>query len=152
MLAKMLHMVLDGSDRAEGGITEEAMVEGFPANGVLLIGVGEGNVGPLLHVIPRTVTGWDALDKQTAESCVIEMEGLALAMVSGGGEGIFPRAAEEVEGEGAQVRDSLGPWTIGVMGEAGDQGLKDHDVDGPDVRGSGVLILPSLEEGLEWET
>ena len=37
------------------------------------------------------------------------------------------------------------------MGEADDQGLKDHDVDGPDLRGSRVLVLPSLEEGLEAE-
>ena len=37
------------------------------------------------------------------------------------------------------------------MGEGLDQGLEDRDVDGPDTGGSGVLISPSLEEGLEVE-
>ena len=148
----MLRMALDSLDRAEGGIAGEAMAKGFPVSGVLLISVGtKGDIGPLLHVMPRTVTGWDVLGKQAAESGVIEMEGLALAMVGGGGQGIFPGVTEEVEGKGAQVKDGLGLQAVGVMGEAGDQGLKDHDVDRPDMGGSGVLVLPSLEEGLEAE-
>ena len=132
VLVKMVDMALDGSDRAEGGVAgEEAMAEGFPKSGVLLISVGEGDVSLMLHVIPRTITGRDALGKQAAESSVIEVEGLAVAPVSGRREGVFTRAAEEVEGKGAQVKDGLGTCLIGVMGETGDQGLEDGDVDWP---------------------
>ena len=79
------------------------------------------------------------------------MEGLALAMIGGGREGIFPRAAEEVEGKGAQVQDGLGPGAGSGSGEGCDQGLEDCDVDGPDMGRSGVLIRPSFEEVLEVE-
>ena len=37
------------------------------------------------------------------------------------------------------------------MGEGVDEGTKDGDVDGPDMGGSGVLISPGFEEGLEVE-
>ena len=37
------------------------------------------------------------------------------------------------------------------MGEGVDEGAKDGDVDGPDTGGSGVLISPGFEEGLEVE-
>ena len=60
------------------------MSKGLPACAVLLIGVSKGDVGPLLHVIPRTRTGRDALDGRMAERCVGEMERLAAAMISGG--------------------------------------------------------------------
>ena len=79
------------------------------------------------------------------------MEGLALATISGGREGIFPRVAEEVEGEGAQVQDGLGPGAVSGLGEGCDQGLEDHDVDGPDMGRGRVLVCPSFEEGLEAE-
>ena len=151
VLEEMLDVVLDGSDRTEGGVTGEAMAKGFPTSGVLLISVHKGDVGPLLHVIPRTGTGWDALEDRTAECGVIKMERLAPATVSGRRQGIFPRAAEEVEGKGAQVKDGLGPWMVRDVGEGCNQGLEDHDVNGPDMRGSGVLICPSLEEGFEAE-
>ena len=36
-----------------------------------------------------------------------------------------------------------------VMGKARDEGAEDGDVDGPHPGGSGVLIRPGLEEGLE---
>ena len=108
MLEKMLDMALDGLDGAEVGVTREAMAEGFPMHAVLLIGVGKGDVGPLLHVIPRTSTGGDVLEGWTAECGVGEMERLALAMVGGRRQGIFPGAAEEVEGKGARVEDGLG--------------------------------------------
>ena len=83
ILKEMLDMVLDGSDGAEGGVIREAMTKGLPTCAVLLIGVGKGDVGPLLHVIPRTHTGGDALEGHTAEHCVGETEGLAAATVSG---------------------------------------------------------------------
>ena len=59
------------------------MSKGLPVRAVLLIGVGKGDVGPLLHIIPRTRTGGDALDGRMAEHCVGEMERLAVATVSG---------------------------------------------------------------------
>ena len=57
---------------------------GLSARAVLLIGVGKGDVGPLLHVIPRTRTGGDVLDGCMAEHCVGETERLAAATISGG--------------------------------------------------------------------
>ena len=89
MLKEMCDTALDGSDRAKGGISGEAMAQSFPTSGVLLIGVGKGDVGPLLHIIPRTGTGWDVLEGQTAEGSVLKAEGLAPAMVSGWGQGIY---------------------------------------------------------------
>ena len=79
------------------------------------------------------------------------MEGLASATIGGRREGVFPRPTEEIEGEGAQVQDGLGPGLVGGLGEGGDQGSEDSDVDGPDTRRGGVRIRPSLEEGLEAE-
>ena len=38
-----------------------------------------------------------------------------------------------------------------VLGKAGDEGMKDGVVDWPHPGGGGVLIGPSLEEGLEAE-
>ena len=48
-------------DGAEGVVTRETMAQGFPLTGVLLISIGKGDEGPLLHVIPGTVTGGDVL-------------------------------------------------------------------------------------------
>ena len=108
-----------------------------------MISVGKGDIGPLLHIIPRTITGRDVLGKWAAEGGVIEIEGFAVALVSGRREGIFARVTEEVEGKGACL--------IRVVGEAGGQGLEDGDVDWPYIRGCGVYIVPGLEEGLEPE-
>ena len=47
------------------------------------------------------------LGKWAAEGGVIEMEMFAVATVSGRREGMFPRVAEEIEGQGAQVKDGL---------------------------------------------
>ena len=57
--------------------------------------------------------------------------------------------AKEVEGEGAQVKDGMGTGAVRGLGEGLNQGSKNGDVDGPDTGGSGVLISPGLEEGLE---
>ena len=153
VLEKVLDTSLDGADGAEVGVTREAMAKGLPTCAVLLIGVGKGDVCPLLHVIPRTGTGGDALESRAAERCVGETEGLAAATVGGGRQGVFPGSAEEVEGESAQVEDGLGTG-LGLgrgWGEGLDQGTKDRDVDGPDTGGSRVLISPGFEEGLEAE-
>ena len=83
VLEEMVDMALDGADRAESGIARDAMTEGFPMGAVLLISVGERHVGPMLHVIPRTSIGRDALDGGTAEGSVSEMEGLTLATIGG---------------------------------------------------------------------
>ena len=149
MLDKMLDTALDGADGAEVEVTREAMAEGFPMHAVLLIGVGKGDVGPLLHVMPRTHTGGDALEGRTVEGGVGEVEGLASTTVGGRRQAIFPGATEEVEGKGAQVKDGLGAGAVWGLGEGLDQGMKDRDVDGPDAGGSGVLIRPGPEEGLE---
>ena len=66
------------------------MAERFSTSGVLLIGVGEGHIGPLLHVMQRTVTGGDTLDERAAESGIHEAKGLATAMVSSRGKGVLP--------------------------------------------------------------
>ena len=104
----------------------------------------------MLHVIQRAVTDGDVLGEQAAEGGVIEMERFAMAPVSGGREGIFPGAAEEV-GQGAQVKNGLGMSLIRVMGEAVDQGSEDGDVDWPHSSGCRVFINPGLEKGLELE-
>ena len=52
---------------------------------VLLVSVGKGDIGPLLHIMQRAVTGGDALGKGTAEGGVGQLEGLAAAMVGGRG-------------------------------------------------------------------
>ena len=133
VLVEMEDMVLDGLDWTDGGVTGEAMANGFPWSGVLLVSIGEGDVGPLLHIIPRTITGGDVLGEWTSESGVIEMEGLAAALISGWREGAFTRVAEEVESKGAQVKNGLGACLIRFRGEAGNQGLEDgSNVDGPD--------------------
>ena len=59
--------------------------------------------------------------------------------------------AEEEEGEGREVKDGLCLGLIMVLGEAGDKGMEDGDVDQPHPGGGGVLIGPGLEEGLETE-
>ena len=66
------------------------MAERLPTSGVLLIGVGEGHIGPLLHVMQRTVTGGDALGERAAESGIHEAKGFATATVSSRGKGILP--------------------------------------------------------------
>ena len=71
--------------------------------------------------------------------------------VSGRREGIFHRAAEEIEGQGAQVKDGFGMSLIQVMGKAVDQGLEDGDIDWPHPSRCGAFIIPGLEKSLELE-
>ena len=118
---------------------------------VLLISVGEGCIGPLLHVMQRAIIGRDALDKGTAEGSVSKAEGLAVAVVSGRREGVLTQAAEEEESKGGQVKDGLGLGLVLVLGKAHDEGMEDGDVDGPHPGGGGLLICPGLKEGLESE-
>ena len=141
----------EGANGTEVDITGHAVSECFTMSAVLLIGVGEGDVGPLLHVMQRAVTGGDALDKSAAEGCVGEPEGLATATVSSRGEGILTQSAKEEESEGREVKDGLSLSLVLVLGKAGDEGMKDGDVDGPHPGGGGVLVSPGFEEGLESE-
>ena len=129
------------------------MSKSFTTGAVLFIGVGEGCVGPLLHVMQRAVTGrgGDALDKGAAKGCVGEAEGLAAASIGSRGEGILTWAAEEEESKGGQVKDGLGSGLVTVLGKAGNESTEDGDIDGPHLGGGGVLIHPGLEEGLESE-
>ena len=78
-----------------------------------MIDVGKGDVGPLLHVIPRRAgTGGVTLCDGTAEGGIRESEWLALARVGGWREGVFHRAAKEVKGKGGKVKDGLGTGLI----------------------------------------
>ena len=98
-VAKVFNSAAEGVDGTEVNVTGHAMSKGFTTSAVLLIGVGEGDIGPLLHVMQRAVTGRDALDKGTVESCVGEPEGLATAAIGSRGEGILTWSAEEEEGK-----------------------------------------------------
>ena len=76
-----------------GGVTRHTVSKGLTAHAVLLVSVDKRDVGPLLHVIQRAVTGRDALDQCATEGCVCKLEGLAVAMVSSRGESILSRVA-----------------------------------------------------------
>ena len=127
------------------------MSKGFAMSAVLLVGVGKGDVGPLLHVMQGAVTGRDALDESTAEGGVDEPEGLAMATVSSRGEGILSWSAKNEESKGREIKDGLGMGLVVVLGEAGDEGMEDGDVNWPHPGGGGILIGQGFEEGLELE-
>ena len=128
------------------------MSKSFPTGTVLLISVGKGCVGPVLHVMQQgAVVGRNALDKGTAECSVSKVERLAAAMVSSGREGVLAQVAEEEESEGGQVKDGLGSGLVLVMGKACNEGTEDGNVDGPHPGRGGVLIRPGLEEGFKLE-
>ena len=149
---EMFNSVAEGMDGTKVKVTRHAVSKGFTMSAVLLISVGEGCVGPLLHIMQRAVTGRDALDKGTAEGCVGKAEGLAAALTGSRGEGVFTQVAEEEEeGEGGQVKDGLGSGLVLVLGKAGDEGMKDGDAYWPHLGGGGVLVGPGFEEGLELE-
>ena len=148
---EMFNAAAEGAYGTKVGVTRHAVSKGFTTGAVLLISVGEGCVGPLLHFMQRAVTGRDVLDKGTAEGCVSEAEGLTAASVSSRGEGNLAQTAEEEESEGGQVEDGLGSGLVMVLGKAGGKGTKDGDVDWPHPGGGGVLVSPGLEKGLEVE-
>ena len=148
---KVFNLMSDSMDGTEGGATGHAVSKGLTMCGVLLVSVGGGDIAPLLHIMPRAITGQDALDEGAMEGGVGEVKGLAVAAVSGGGKGILPQPAKEEECKGGEVKDGLGMGLIAVMGEAGDEGLEDGDVDQPHLSGDRVFIGPGLEEGLESE-
>ena len=150
-LEEVLDTMTEGMDGTEGVVTGHSMSKGLTMCAVLLVSVGKEDVGPLLHIIQRAVTGRDTLDEGTTEGGVGKVEGLAAAMVGSRGEGVLTWAAEEEESKGGQVKDGLGSGLVMVLGKAGDEGTKDGDVDWPHLGGSGVLIGPSFEEGLELE-
>ena len=95
-------------DRAQVEVPRHAVSKSFTMGAVLLISVGEGCIGPCLHIMQRAVTGRDVLDKGTTEGSVGEAEGLAVASICGRGEGVFTWAAEEEESKSGQVKDGLG--------------------------------------------
>ena len=70
-------------------------------------------------------------------------------MVSGRREGVLARMAKEEEGKGREVKNGLGMGLVTVLGKAGNKGMEDGDVEGPRLRGGGVLVGPGLKEGLE---
>ena len=88
---QVFNSLAEGADRTKVDVTGHAVSKSFTAGAVLLISVGKGCVGPLLQVMQVAVTGGEALDKGTAEGCVGKPEKLAVAMIGGGGEGVFAR-------------------------------------------------------------
>ena len=118
---------------------------------VLLISVGKGRVGPVLHIMQGAVVGRNVLDKGAAECSVSKVEGLAVAAVGSGREGILAWVAEEEESKGGQVEDGLGLGLVLVVDKACNEGAEDDNVDGPHPGRGGVLIRPGLEEGLKSE-
>ena len=68
--AEVFVAMAEGTDGAQVEVPGCAMTKGFPTGTVLLVSVGEGCVGPLLHVMQRAGNGRDALDKGTAEGSV----------------------------------------------------------------------------------
>lgn len=138
-------------DRAEGGVTGEAVSKGLAAGGILLVSVGETNMSPGLHVMRRALSGGCPLGGGTAKGGVAKAEGLAPASVGGGGEGVFARSAKEIKAEDGEVGNGMRPALVGVEGEGRGECPEDGDVDGPHSGGSGVVIGPSLEEGAEAE-
>ena len=99
-LEEVLDTMTEGMDGTEGVVTGHSMSKGLTMCAVLLVSVGKEDVGPLLHIIQRAVTGRDTLDEGTTEGGVGELEGLAAAMVGSRGEGVLSRSAEDEEGEG----------------------------------------------------
>jgi hypothetical protein len=89
------------------------------------------------------------LDGGAAEGGIAEAERCAAAAVGGGGEGIFPGAAEEVEADCGEVDDGLCAGTIRVVLKSGGECAEDGDVDRPDAGGSRVVVGPGFEEGPE---
>ena len=149
--AEVFHVVAEGTDGAKVDFPGCAVSKSFPMGTVLLISVGKGHVGPLLHVMQGAVIGRNALDKGAAECSVSEAERLASAMVGSRREGVLAQVAEEEESKGGQVKDGLGSGLVLVMGKACDEGTEDGNVDGPHPGRGGVLIHPGLEEGLKSE-
>ena len=68
--AAMFDAMMEGTDGAQVEVPGCAMTKGFPVGTVLLISVGEGHIGPLLHVMQKAGNGRDVLDKGAAEGSV----------------------------------------------------------------------------------
>jgi hypothetical protein len=148
MFSKVENTTASGQYGAKDEIPREAMAECLPTSGVLLVGVGKGHIGSLLHVIQRTVISGGTLDERAAEGGIHETKRVTTAPISSRRESVFPRATEEVKGEHTKIKDCLGPGLVGRKGEASHQGSENGDVDGPDSGWSGVGISPSFEESL----
>ena len=141
MFAEMEDTSLASTDGTEDRVPGEAMAKCFPAGGILLVSVSEGDVYPSLHIIQGTFHGGSLLDVSGAKGGVAEAERLAAPTVGGGREGILARMAEEEETEHAEVCDGFGLVGFGVvMVEVVAQGPQDGEVDGPDSSGAGSLL------------
>ena len=68
--AEVFDMTAEGTDGAQVKVPGCAVSKGFSTGTVLLVSVGEGCVGPLLHIMQSAGNGRDALDKGTAEGSV----------------------------------------------------------------------------------
>ena len=72
-------------DWAESVVARAAVAKGFAAGCILLVGVGETDVSPHLHVIRRAFGGRSSLDGGTAEGGIPKTERFAAASVGGWG-------------------------------------------------------------------
>ena len=132
MFAEVEDASLASTDGAEDRVPGEAVAECFPAGGILLVSVSEGDVYPSLHVIRGTLHGGSALDVSIAEGGVAEAERLAAPMVGGRRENVLAWVAEEEEAEDAKVHDGFGLAGFGVIVQVLAEGPQDGEVDGPD--------------------
>ena len=106
-MAEVKDTALGCLDGAESVVTGAAVAEGFAACSILLVGVGETDVSPALHVIRRALSSGSSLDGRTAEGGVLQAKGLAAPSVGCWGEGVLTRSAKEVEADGCKVDDGL---------------------------------------------
>ena len=107
VMAEVKDTALGRPDWAESVVTRAAMAKGLASCCILLVGVGETDISPSLHVIRRTLGGGSPLDGGTAEGGVSKAEWFAVSPVSGWGEGVLSRMAKEVEPDGSEVSDGF---------------------------------------------
>jgi hypothetical protein len=149
VLAKVKDPALGRPDRAESGVAGAAVANGFAACSILLVGVGETDVSPCLHVIRRALGGGCPLDGRAAEGGVLEAKRFTTSPVGGWGEGVFAGSAKEVEPDGGEGGDGVGARSVWVCLEQGGESAEDCDVDGSDAGWSWVVIGPGFVEGSE---
>jgi hypothetical protein len=113
-MAEVQGTALGRPDWAESVVAGAAVAKGLASGCILLVGVGETNVSPCLHVIRRALGGGSPLDGGTAEGGVAKAEWLAASPVGGWREGVLSRPAEEVEANGSEVCDGFRAWSVWV--------------------------------------
>ena len=114
VMAEVKDTALGRLDWAESVVAGAAVAKGLASCCILLVGVGETDVSPSLHVVRRALGGGSPLDGGTAEGGVSKVEWFAASPVSGWGEGILSRSAKEAEPDGSEVGDGFRAWPVWV--------------------------------------